>query len=215
MQSTQASTQRTAICLFSTFKPKMSARQVPTIQTLVDRNKTYAQTHKPLPPLMGEDGKPRPNPGVLIVTCVDPRIHPEQFLHFGGQFMGEEKPPLQMPMVRNIGGRAGRAITDIVGLDAVFGIKQVMVVHHTDCGMTYGTDEGMRKATKDRVPEKYWKEIDEWKFGEIKDLKQSVLEDIKVLKDSPFVRDEIVVRGFIFDVKDGSMEEVTLEKERL
>lgn len=196
-------------------KPKMSAPQVPTIQTLVERNKAYALTHKPFPHLMGDDGKPRPNPGVLIITCVDPRIHPEQFLHFGGQFMGDEKPVLQMPMVRNIGGRTVRAITDIVGLDAVFGIKQVMVVHHTDCGMTHGTDEGMRKVTKGRVPEKYHKEVDEWKFGEIKDLTQSVVEDMKILKDSPFVRDEIVIRGFIFDVEDGSMEEVTLEKEHL
>jgi carbonic anhydrase len=121
----------------------------------------------------------------------------------------------EMPIVRNIGGRTIRAITDIVGLDAVFGIKQVMIVHHTDCGMTHGTDEGMRKVTKGRVPEKYHKEVDEWKFGEIKDLTQSVVEDIKVLKDSPFIRDEIVVRGFIFDVEDGGMEEVVLEKSQL
>ena len=120
-----------------------------------------------------------------------------------------------MPIVRNIGGRSGRAVTDIVGLDAVFGIRQVMVVHHTDCGMTHGTDEGMRKVTKARVPKIYHKEVDEWNFGEIKDLKESVLEDMKVLNDSPFVRDEIVVRGFIFDVEDGRMEEVVLEKEHM
>lgn len=74
----------------------MSTPQVPTIQTLVERNKAYAPTHKAFPHLMGDDGKPRPNPGVLIITCVDPRIHPEQFLHFGGQFLGDEKPVLRM-----------------------------------------------------------------------------------------------------------------------
>jgi hypothetical protein len=91
--------QGTATRLFSqAFKStnKMSAPQVPTIQTLVERNKNYVPTHKPFPHLMGDDGKPRPNPGVLIVTCVDPRIHPEQFLHFSGQFMGDEKPVLRM-----------------------------------------------------------------------------------------------------------------------
>ena len=90
---------RTATCLLSqAFNPirKMSAPQPPTIETLVERNKAYAPTHKPFPHLMGDDGKPRPNPGVLIVTCVDPRIHPEQFLHFGGQFLGDEKPVLRM-----------------------------------------------------------------------------------------------------------------------
>ena len=118
-------------------------------------------------------------------------------------------------MVRNIGGRTVRALTDIVGLDAVFGIKQVMVIHHTDCGMSQVTDEEIRQVTKGRVPEKDHEEVDQWKFGEIKDLKQSVVEDMKVLKDSPFVRDEIVVRGFVFDIEDGTMEEVTLDKSQL
>lgn len=121
----------------------------------------------------------------------------------------------EMPIVRNIGGRTDRAITDIVGLDSVFGIKQVMVVHHTDCGMTLATDEQMRRVTKGRMPEQYHKEVDEWKFGEIKDLKQSVVEDMQVLKDNPFVRDEIIVRGFIFDIEDGSLSEVTTDHSQL
>ena len=120
-----------------------------------------------------------------------------------------------MPIVRNIGGRSARAITDIVGLDAVFGIKQVMIVHHTDCGMTIGTDEEMRKVTKDRVPENYHQEINEWKFGEITDLKESVVEDMKILKDSPYIRPETLVRGFIFDVENGGMDEVVLEQQHL
>jgi carbonic anhydrase len=120
-----------------------------------------------------------------------------------------------MPIVRNIGGRSVRAIPDIVGLDAVFGIKQVMVLHHTDCGMSHGTEKGMKKVTKGRVPEKYHKEVDEMEFGSFTDVKQSVVEDMKVLKDSPFVRDEIVIRGFVFDIEDGTMEEVMAEKSQL
>lgn len=120
-----------------------------------------------------------------------------------------------MPMVRNIGGRTYRVIPDIVGLDAVFGIKQVMVVHHTDCGMSHGTEEGMKKVTKSRVPENYHKEVDEMEFGSFTNVKESVVDDMKILKDSPFIRDEIVVRGFVFDIEDGKMEEVTLEKSQL
>ena len=120
-----------------------------------------------------------------------------------------------MPIVRNIGGRTSRAITDIVGLDAVFGIKQVMVVHHTDCGMTHSTEQKMREVTKGLVPERYHEEIDGWKFGSFTDVRESVVEDMKVLKDSPFVREEIVIRGFVFDVEDGRVEEVVLDERKL
>ena len=120
-----------------------------------------------------------------------------------------------MPIVRNIGGRTARAITDIVGLDAVFGIKQVMVLHHTDCGMTHGTEEGMREVTKGRVPERYHGEIDDWKFGSFTDVRQSVVDDMKVLKDSPFIREETVIRGFVFDIEDGRMEEIMLGESQL
>ena len=73
-----------------------------------------------------------------------------------------------LPVVRNIGGRAGRAITDIVGLDAFFGVASVCIIHHTDCGMTHMDDHGLQEVLKKRHPESK-EEIEKWHFGEIKE----------------------------------------------
>ena len=69
-------------------------------------------------------------------------------------------------MIRNAGGRASDALRSIIALDAIGNTDTVIVVHHTDCGMTHMPDSSVRKMLKERAPE-LEKEIDGMTFGEI------------------------------------------------
>jgi len=179
------------------------------VQTLIDRNKQYASTtHKPLPLLSDpQTGKLRQNPGgLLIVSCGDPRIIPERFLGFAG--FGADK-PIGIPVIRVLGGRARKALTDIIALDSTFGgLGSIVIIHHTDCGLTHATNKSIRTHLKSRLSDD--PKIDTMEFGEIenKDLEGSLIEDIRFLKENPYVRSEIDVRGFIFKIDSGELEEV-------
>ena len=63
-------------------------------------------------------------PRVLIVSCLDPRASPERFLQL-------RPGSREAAILRNLGGRAAKCLNDIVALDSLFGLEEVMVVHHT------------------------------------------------------------------------------------
>ncbi|KAF2245698.1 hypothetical protein BU26DRAFT_568255 [Trematosphaeria pertusa] len=72
---------------------------------------------------------------------MDQRVHPEEFL---GLQRGD------VPVIRNAGGRARRAVLDAAFLDALITITDIIVIHHTNCGLTLMTDEKVSKALGER-----------------------------------------------------------------
>jgi carbonic anhydrase len=77
-------------------------------------------------------------------------------------------------------------------------ITDVVVVHHVDCGMTYVTNDFIRtNLKKEGLGDE---KVDSFEFGEILDLEQSVRDDIKFLKASPYIKKEIRVSGYVFDL---------------
>ncbi|EHL03210.1 hypothetical protein M7I_0723 [Glarea lozoyensis 74030] len=103
---------------------------------------------------------------VILISCCDPRIIPEEF----GLFKREE-----YVVVRNAGGRAEPAIRDICVLSTMTEITDVVVIHHSDCGMTHLTNDAIRSSMKSRGlgDEK----LDTFEFGEI--LKFLVVEELQ------------------------------------
>jgi carbonic anhydrase len=93
------------------------------------------------------------------VSCSDPRVIPEQYFNFG---RGEAA------VIRNAGGRVVDAMRSINALDAIGNTGTVIVVHHTDCGMTHMPDESVRKMLTERAPELAG-DIEKMTFGEIKE----------------------------------------------
>ena len=92
------------------------------------------------------------------VSCFDARIHPNDF--FGIK-------PGEANILNNAGGRVdGDAIRSLVVLDSIAGVSTVIVIHHTDCGLTHSTDGEIKEKLTKKAPE-YAKEIDTMKFGEI------------------------------------------------
>lgn len=129
------------------------------------------------------------------MTCLDPRCVPEHF--FG--------PSLGTGVIRNAGGRATPdAIKSILALRALMDAKGVLVIHHTDCGLTYLTDAAIREDAKARTPAAA-AEVDALgKFGCFpkEEFEDAIKEDVKILRDQKAL-EGMVVRGLAFDLENG------------
>jgi carbonic anhydrase len=146
---------------------------------------SFAKGELPMPPARS----------VAIITCMDARLHPERFLDLE---IGDAH------MIRNAGGRADQdALRSLIISQKLLGTREFLVIHHTDCGMlTFSNDELRGKLQADTG-----KEVD-IDFLPFSDLAQSVREDVETIKGSPFIDADTPVRGFVYDVKSGRLEEV-------
>src|SRR5438309_7837006 len=132
---------------------------------------------------------------VAIVACMDARLNPYGLL---GLHEGDAH------VIRNAGG----VITDdeIRSLSIsqrLLGTEEIMLIHHTDCGMlTFGDDEFRRKVQEDTGIKP------EWAAESFNDLEADVRQSIARIKASPFIPKKDQVRGFVYDVGTGALHEV-------
>jgi carbonic anhydrase len=159
------------------------------IDELVEANGAYVEGFDrgdlPMPPARR----------VAVVTCMDARLLPSRFL---GLEEGDAH------VIRNAGGRARDALRSLVISQRLLGTNEVAVIHHTDCGMvTFSNDDLRAKVREDLGADA--SAIDFLPFG---DVEESVREDVAFLRESPLVPDDVPVRGFVYDVKTGRVEEV-------
>ena len=132
---------------------------------------------------------------VAVVTCMDCRIDVETML-------GVE--PGQIHVLRNAGGLVTPdTIRTLAASQRSLGTKYVMLIHHTDCGMSKTDDEEFLAQIEKETGQR-----PDWRPGGFKDVDESVKTDMKKLLESPFVGGTI--RGFVLDVKNGGLREVTL-----
>uniref|UniRef100_A0A8H7K5X9 Carbonic anhydrase n=1 Tax=Bionectria ochroleuca TaxID=29856 RepID=A0A8H7K5X9_BIOOC len=110
---------------------------------------------------------------VLVLVCMDARIDPAEAL--GLQ-------PGQAHVVRNAGGRAIDAVRSIIISQQLLGTREIVVVHHTDCGMLGKSDNDIRCSIKDKTGE----DVDHIAFLPFRDLRESVLDDIRLLEKNPW-----------------------------
>lgn len=175
------------------------------VASWLTRNKKYAEAYTAAPNWAGFGKMVRDGGPTMIVCCFDPRQNPTAF--FGLQ-------PGDAVIMANAGGRINDdTLKSIIGLDqltaAKGGVTTIVVAHHTDCGLTHITDEEIKTKLKKRAPEKA-RDIEGMRFGEITDLKKAVSEDMEILKTSPYLSKSLKVLGFLFDIFDGTLEEIKL-----
>jgi carbonic anhydrase len=107
-------------------------------------------------------------------------------------------------VIRNAGG----VITDdeirsLAISQRLLGTREVVLIHHTDCGMlTFGDDEFRRQVQHDPGIKP------EWAAEAFADLEDDVRQSVARIKASPFIPHKDSVRGFVYDVKSGSLTEV-------
>jgi len=134
---------------------------------------------------------------VAVLTCMDARLLPSRFL---GLEEGDAH------VIRNAGGRASDdAIRSLAISQQLLGTNEVVVIHHTDCGMLTFSNEDLRKKLKQELNA----DAEHIDFLPFKYLEQSVREDVATIKNSPLLLKNIEVSGFIYDVKSGRLLPVT------
>jgi carbonic anhydrase len=149
-----------------------------------------------------------------VLTCMDARLDPAKF---AGLAEGDAH------VIRNAGGRASDdAIRSLVISYKLLGTQEFFVIHHTDCGMEFFSNDVMRGLLNSSLetaeltssgfrdvgkgPGSRAGEYIEWLT--IKDQKQAVADDVARIRNHPLVPKSIPVHGYIYDVHSGKLLEV-------
>jgi carbonic anhydrase len=136
-----------------------------------------------------------PSKHVAVVACMDARLNVYAIL---GLQDGEAH------VIRNAGG----VITDdeirsLTISQRLLGTQEIILIHHTDCGMLTFTDDAFKASIQQDTGIK-----PEWAAEAFPDLDEDVRQSINRIKASPFIPHKDSVRGFVFDVATGKLNEV-------
>ncbi len=133
---------------------------------------------------------------VAIVACMDARLNPYGLL---GLTEGDAH------VIRNAGGVVtDDEIRSLSISQRLLGTEEIMLIHHTDCGMLTFTDDEFRRQIQQETGIK-----PEWAAEAFDDLEEDVRQSIARIKASPFIPKKDRVRGFVYDVATGRLHEVS------
>lgn len=158
-------------------------------EKLLENNESYARSFKtgglPLPPAKH----------LAVVTCMDARLDAHRLL---GLQQGDAH------VIRNAGGVVtDDVIRSLTISQRLLGTREIVLIHHTDCGMLTFTDDELKAAiladTGIKPP---------FALEAFPDLAQDLRQSIARIKASPFVPHRDAVRGFVYDVQTGRLAEV-------
>ena len=156
---------------------------------LLENARAYAQRFDPDLPML-------PSRRVAVLACMDTRLIPSRIL---GLNEGEAH------ILRNAGGVVtDDAIRSLSLSQNLLGTEEIILLHHTECGMLDFTDEeyaGRMEAETGERPS--------WPAGAFSDVEQSVRDSMARLRESPFIPKKDCIRGFVFDVKTGELREIS------
>jgi carbonic anhydrase len=179
------------------------------LSDVLDANKNYVAN-------FGDKGSLALPPArqFAVLTCMDARLDPAKY---AGLSEGDAH------VIRNAGGRASDdAIRSLVISYKLLGTKEWFVIHHSDCGMEYFTDEVMRGLLANSLetaalggdgfhdvgkgPGSAEAAFVDWLT--ISDTQQAVADDVERIRRHPLVPASIPIYGYVYDVKTGSLVEV-------
>jgi carbonic anhydrase len=156
---------------------------------LLENNQRYAEQFEkgslPLPPAKG----------VAVVACMDARLHVSKLL---GLTEGDAH------IIRNAGGVVtDDEIRSLAISQRLLGTREIILIHHTDCGMLTFKDDDFRHQIEEETGVR-----PEWAAEAFSDLDSDVRQNIARIKASPFIPHKDSVRGFVCEVETGRMREV-------
>ena len=132
---------------------------------------------------------------VAVVACMDARLNVYAIL---GLQEGEAH------VIRNAGGVVTEdEIRSLAISQRLLGTREIILIHHTDCGMLTFTDDAFKRSIQDETGLK-----PAWSAEAFPDLDEDVRQSVKRIVSSPFVPHTDSVRGFVFDVATGRLNEV-------
>ena len=156
---------------------------------LLRNNQSYAGSFKkgdlPLPPAKH----------VAVVACMDARLDVHKIL---GLQEGDAH------VIRNAGGAVtDDAIRSLAISQRLLGTKEIILIHHTDCGMLTFTDDELKGKIEKETGVR-----PAFALEAFSDLDEDVKQSIARIKASPFVPNKSNIRGFVYDVRSGKLNEV-------
>ncbi len=157
---------------------------------LLKNNEAYAANFDkgdlPLPPARK----------VAVVACMDARLNP-----YGALGLSEG----DAHVIRNAGGVVtDDEIRSLAISQRLLGTEEIVLIHHTDCGMLTFTDDDFRRQIQEETGIK-----PEWAAEAFSDLEEDVRQSIARIEASPFIPKKDSVRGFVYEVETGRLREVT------
>jgi len=160
-----------------------------TTDDLIQNARAYAETFDkgslPLPPARK----------IAVLACMDARLNPYGLL---GLSEGDAH------VIRNAGGVVTEdEIRSLAISQRLLGTEEIILIHHTDCGMLTFTDDDFRRSVQDETGIK-----PPWAPESFTDLDEDVRQSIGRIKASPFIPHRDNVRGFVYDVTTGELREV-------
>jgi carbonic anhydrase len=136
-----------------------------------------------------------PGRKIAILACMDARLNPYGLL---GLQEGDAH------VIRNAGGVVtDDEIRSLAISQRLLGTEEIILIHHTDCGMLTFTDDEFKRSVQDDTGIK-----PEWAAEAFADLDEDVRQSIARIKASPFIPRKDSVRGFVYDVHTGQLNEV-------
>ena len=156
---------------------------------LLQNNEAYAASFDkgalPLPPATR----------VAVVACMDARLNPYGLL---GLQEGDAH------IIRNAGGVVtDDEIRSLTISQRLLGTEEIILIHHTDCGMLTFTDDEFKASIQMDTGIK-----PEWAAEAFSDLDEDVRQSIARIRASPFIPNKNSIRGFVYDVETGRLREV-------
>lgn len=142
------------------------------------------------------DASAAPSLKVAIVTCMDARLDPARALGLR---------PGEAHVIRNAGGVVTDDVIRSLSISQhMLGTEEIVLMHHTDCGLLSFTDEefaAARELSTGHIPT--------WSALTFEDLDDDVRKCVRLVKDNPFIPRRESVRGFVYEVDTGRVREVT------
>lgn len=155
----------------------------------------------------------------IILTCMDARIDPLQFGHFGYD---------QVYVVRNAGGRASDdMIRSMILTIRLFAVEEIIVVQHTDCGMEKVDDPTVRHLLHETLGPAHlgdkvkghdkgnydkYHQADYIAFLAFPEVEQSVVNDVAKLRQNPLISKKVKLAGYVYDVETGKLRKIDTSK---
>src|SRR6478736_6236149 len=136
-----------------------------------------------------------PGRKLAVVACMDARLIPTKVL---GLSEGDAH------VIRNAGGVVTNdEIRSLAISQRLLGTTEIILIHHTDCGMLTFKDDDFRRTIQEETGIK-----PEWPCETFDNLEEDVRQSIARIKTSPFIPHKESVRGFVYDVHSGRLSEV-------
>jgi carbonic anhydrase len=161
-----------------------------TIQKVLARNKEFALNYD------AAALSPQPQLRLVVIACMDTRI----------TLAALGLKPQDAHFIRNAGGIVTDDVLRSLLVSHYFlGTNEVMVINHTDCGLMKASEEDMHKRIESEAGVAPSSPV---RFYAFSDVEKNVREQLEKLNAHSWVREELTIRGFVFDVASGKLREV-------